>query len=462
MIESTPPAAGERTSLTTHDAPKAPPRYSLPPQPPRRPPSKWRLLWIPLLAILAFGVYKYWPQINSVVSAPPPEQKAGKKGGRGGGGGSAPVVTTKARRGNIPVYFSAIGSVTPIYTTVMQSRVVGELMNIYYKEGDLVKKGDLLMEIDPRPFQVQLEEAQAQMARDQAALENALRDQERYNTLLKQNAVPEQTKATQDALVEQDKATLQNDQAQIHAQQLNLTYCRIAAPITGRLGLRLVDPGNIVQTTTNLVVITQIQPISVIFPLPEDQLPTVYSKQRNGQQLSADAWNRENTQKLATGKLTTIDNQIDQTTGSVRMRADFENLNSELFPNQFVNIRLLVQQKNNIVLLNGAAVQLSGNRSYVWLVNPDDTVAVHDITTGTVEGGDTEITSGLKPGDEVVLTGVDKLQDGQKVAVGGQGQGGGRGRGAQGNPTDGSSAATGSAGGNAGARGGRKGGGKKQ
>ena len=205
-------------------------------------------------------------------------------------------------------------------------------MNVNYKEGDLVKKGDLLMEIDPRPFQVQLDQAEAQLAKDQAVLKNALTDQDRYNTLLKQNAIPEQTKVTQDAQVEQDRATIKTDEALINAQKLNLVYCRITAPITGRLGLRLVDPGNIIQTTTNLVVITQIQPISVIFPLSEDRLPPVYQKMRAGQQLSVDAWNRENTQKLATGKLTTIDNQIDQTTGSVRMRADFDNATTSYFP----------------------------------------------------------------------------------------------------------------------------------
>lgn len=418
-------------------------------------------MWWLVLAALAFAAYKYWPRIQSTLNTPPAPATGGKKGGKGGGG-AAPVVATRARRGNIPVYFSTIGSVTPIYTTVLQSRVVGELMTVNYKEGDLVKKGDLLMEIDPRPFQVQLDQAEAQLAKDQAVLKNALTDQDRYNTLLKQNAIPEQTKVTQDAQVEQDRATIKTDEALINAQKLNLVYCRITAPITGRLGLRLVDPGNIIQTTTNLVVITQIQPISVIFPLSEDRLPTVYQKMRAGTQLGVDAWNRENTQKLASGKLTTIDNQIDQTTGSVRMRADFDNSNNELFPNQFVNVRLLVQEKTGVVLVNSAAVQLSGNRSYVWLVKPDSTVTVRDITTSTVEGSDTEISSGLQPGDEVVLTGVDKLQEGMKVNAQVQGDQGG-GRGAKGGAGAAKNAAK-----NAGASGagnntgGKKGGGKKQ
>ena len=366
-----------------------------------------------------------------------------------------PVVATRATRGNIGVIDTAVGSVTPIYTTVIQSRVVGELMNVNYKEGDLVKKGDLLMEIDPRPYQVQLEQAEAQKDKDQAALNNARVDQTRYETLLKQNAVPEQQLATQKALVEQDEATVKTDQAQIDAQKLNLVYCRITAPITGRLGLRLVDPGNIIQTTTNLVVITQIEPISVIFPLSEDQLPPVYQRMRAGQQLNVDAWDRENTKKLASGKLVTIDNQIDQTTGSVRMRADFDNKAGELFPNQFVNARLLVQEKTGVVLLNNAAIQLSGTRAYVFFVKPDSTVTVRDITTGTVEGSVTEITSGLQPGDEVVLTGVDKLQEGMKVNAtipGEQGGRGGRGSGAAGQSGAGSTKKAG----------GKKGGGKQQ
>ncbi len=454
MIDSTPPASGEKTSLTTHELPPAPKRYALPPPRPPRPRSKLRFLWWLLLAIIVVVGYLNWPKIDSALNAPPPAPKGGKKGGRGGGGGTAPVVATRAHRGNIPVYFSNLGSVTPIYTTIIQSRVVGELMTINYKEGDLVKKGDVLMEIDPRPFQVQLEQAEAQLAKDQAALNNAIVDQNRYDTLLKQNAVPEQTVATQNALVDQDRATIKSDNAQIDAQKLNLIYCKIIAPITGRLGLRLVDPGNIIQTTTNLVVITQIHPISVIFPLPEDQLPTVYQKMRGGHQLSVDAWNRENTKKLTTGKLTTIDNQIDQTTGSVRMRADFDNSNDELFPNQFVNVRVLVQEKTGVVLLNSAAVQLSGTRSYVFLVKPDSTVTVRDITTGTVEGTETEITSGLQAGDEVVLTGVDKLQEGMKVVAQVPGeQSGGRGGRSGGNSSNGGASA---------GKSGKKGGGKKK
>ena len=386
MIDSTPPASGEKTSLTTHELPPAPKRYALPPPRPPRPRSKLRFLWWLLLAIIVVVGYLNWPKIDSALNAPPPAPKGGKKGGRGGGGGTAPVVATRAHRGNIAVYFSNLGSVTPIYTTIIQSSVVGELMKINYKEGDIVKKGDVLMEIDPRPFQVQLEQAEAQLAKDQAALEQCPRGSEslRHAAQAKRHSRADggHPKSNGGSGQGHDKER----QRPNRCAKLNLIYCKIIAPITGRLGLRLVDPGNIIQTTTNLVVITQIHPISVIFPLPEDQLPTVYQKMRGGHQLSVDAWNRENTKKLTTGKLTTIDNQIDQTTGSVRMRADFDNSNDELFPNQFVNVRVLVQEKTGVVLLNSAAVQRTGTRSYVFLVKPDSTVTVRDITTGTVEG----------------------------------------------------------------------------
>ncbi len=455
MIERTSSTTGETEAPPLRALPPAKPRYALPPAPPDRPKSKWRFLgWAIFAAVLVAG-YLNWSKITSLFTAPAPAPKSGKKGGRGGGG-NAPVVATRATRGNIDVIVSALGSVTPVYTTVIQSRVVGELMSVSYKEGDMVNKGDVLMEIDPRPFQVQLEQAEGQLAKDQAALDNARVDLKRYQTLYDQNAVPEQQLATQKALVDQDIGIVKTDQGQIDSAKLNLVYCKIIAPITGRLGLRLVDPGNIIQTTTNLVVIAQIDPISVIFPLPEDSLPAIYKKMRAGQQLSVDAWDHANTTKLATGKLVTIDNQIDQTTGTVRMRADFDNKEHELFPNQFVNVRVLQQVKTGVVLLNGAAVQLSGSRSYVWLVKPDSTVTVRDITTGTVEGNEQEVTSGLQPGDEVVLTGVDKLQEGQKVTPQVQGeQGAGRGgrAGAGGNP---GGAASGKG------AGGKKGGGKKQ
>jgi multidrug efflux system membrane fusion protein len=398
---------------------------------------KW--LWLPVLVVLAWLGYKYWPKIGPLLSGPAaPASSKGKKGGKGGGG-ATPVVATRAHRGNIGVYDVSLGAVTAIYTVTVKTVVDGQLMSVMYKEGDLVQKGQILAQIDPRPYEVQLENAEGQLAKDQAALANARVDLTRYETLVTQKAVPEQQLATQKALVDQDVGTVKSDEAQIHSAQLNLVYSKIPAPITGRVGLRLVDPGNIVHATDSngLVVIAQIEPISVLFPIAEDQLPVVYQKMRAGDKLTVEAWDAANTKKLATGVLATIDNEIDQTTGTVRVRANFDNKNFELFPNQFVNARLLVQEKNNVVLVADAAIQRSTNAIYVFLVQPDSTVTVRNITIGTADSGQTEITSGLAAGDEIVVTGVDKLQEGVKVnaTVPGEQPGGGGGSRKGGNGT---------------------------
>jgi multidrug efflux system membrane fusion protein len=329
------------------------------------------------------------------------------------------VVGTRARRGNIGVYFNGLGGVTPIYTVTLKSRVDGELMSVHFREGDTVRKGDLLMEIDPRPYQVQLTQAEGQLARDQATLENARTDLTRYEGLLKLNAIPEQQVATQRSTVKQSEATVKADEGQVASANLNLTYSHIISPITGRLGLRLVDPGNIVHASdpNGLVVITQMDPISVLFTISEDQLPTVLQKMRAGQTLTVDAFDREMKHKLAAGTLTTVDNEIDPTTGTVRLRATFANSEGTLFPSQFVNARLLVQEKHGVVLVASAGIQRTSNTVFVYLVKPDSTVTVRNITTGTTEGEDVEVTSGLATGDVVVMTGADKLQEGSKVRV---------------------------------------------
>ena len=382
-------------------------------QPPGSPLRRW--LWLLVLVLLGAGAYYYgWPLLKPAQVAKAPADPAARKGR---GLGTIPVVAARAQRGSIGVYVTALGAVTPLYTVTLKSRVDGQLMRVLYKEGETVHQGDLLVEIDPRPYEVQLEQAEGQLARDQANLANARVDLARYETLLTQNAIPEQQVATQKSTVAQYEGTVKSDQGQIDMAKLNIVYCHITAPITGRVGLRLVDPGNIVHASDNngLLVITQVEPISVIFPIAEGQLPPVLQKMRAGQHLRVEAWDQILNKKLAQGTLTTIDNQIDQTTGTVKLRALFENQKDSLFPNQFVNVRLLVEEKSGVTLVPNAAVQRNSLSTYVYLVQPDRTVTVRQVTPGTAEGDLTQIVTGLSPGAVVVTEGVDKLQEGTRV-----------------------------------------------
>ncbi len=382
--------------------------------PPRRSRRGW--LWFALLVLVAAGAYYFWSKRT-------PAPADGGKGAAGAsqkkGFGAIPVVAAKARKGNIPVYYVNLGGVTPIYTVTVKSRVDGQLMEVHYKEGDIVQKDGPLIEIDPRPYEAALTQAQGQLIRDQALLDNARIDLVRYKTLVAQNAVPEQQTATQEALVKQDEGIVETDKGMIDIAKLNVVYSHIHSPITGRVGLRLVDPGNIVHAadTNGMLVITQMDPISVLFPLPEDQVPVVLQKLNAGQRLPVDAFDRAGTVLLAHGYLTTVDNQIDPTTGSLRWRATFDNKGNKLFPNQFVNVRILVQLKQGVTLLPTATIQRNSQSTYVFLVKPDSTVTVRTVTIGTVEGNDSEVTSGLQPGDMVVMTGVDKLTEGTKVVA---------------------------------------------
>jgi multidrug efflux system membrane fusion protein len=391
---------------------------------PGQPGSPRRIwLWVLILALLGVGAFYFFSRSRQQQRSAPNIQTTGAGARAGGRGrravGVPPVVAVKAMKGNIGVYFTGLGAVTPIYTVSVKSRVDGQLMTVYYHEGQMIHQGDSLAEIDPRPYQVQLSQAEGQLMRDQASLENAKIDLLRYQQLITRRAVPEQTLATQKALVSQDEGTIRTDQAAIDAAKLNLAYCHITSPITGRLGLRLVDPGNYVQASaaTPLAVITQVDPISVIFTLPEDQLDQVVTRTRGGTRLQVSAYDREMNKVLADGSLTTIDNQIDQTTGTVKLRATFNNASGKLFPNQFVNAKLLVQQKRGVTLLESAAVQRNSRSTYVFLVKPDQTVTIRNVNLGTSDGENTEITSGLSPGDTVVMTGVDRLQEGSKVSV---------------------------------------------
>jgi multidrug efflux system membrane fusion protein len=397
-----------------------PVRHDLPP--PLHPRRRRGWVWLVVLAIIAALGYWQWPKLKTLLQGNgDTTSQATSKGrgrGRGGAGGTSQVVAARATKGNIKVFVTGLGAVTPIYTVTLNSRVTGELMKVQFKEGQIVQKGDLLIEIDPRPYQVQLEQAEGQLIHDEALLKNANLDLDRYKTLMKQDAIPQQQLDTQLALVTQYEGTIKTDQSQIDSAKLNLVYCKITSPITGRVGLRLVDPGNIVQATatTGLVVITQIDPISVIFTVGEDQLPPILAKMHAGEGLSVEAWDREQKNKLADGKLETTDNQIDPTTGTLKLRAVFANPEGKLFPNQFVNARLLVQQKPNVTLLPNNAIQRNSQGTYVWLVNPDRTVNVRSITVGTTEGDQSEITAGLAPGDTVVTVGVDRLEEGGKVS----------------------------------------------
>jgi multidrug efflux system membrane fusion protein len=393
------------------------PSYQMPESSPPGSSKGHGWIWLVVLAVVVgLGVYYYFrSHSNSASAASTTTQAPGGRAGRGGG--AVPVVSAVARKGDIGVYLTGLGAVVPVYTVTVQSQIAGYLMQVLYKEGQLVRKGDPLVEIDPRPYQVMLENAQAGLLRDQANLDNAKVDLKRYQTLVPLRAVPEQQLATQEALVKSDEGVVATDQAQIDTAKLDLTYCHITAPITGRVGLRLIDPGNYVTPTqsTGLVVITQIQPITVIFTLAEDQLPAILERERAGARLKVEAFDRDMKTKIAQGWLETIDNQIDPTTGTVKLRAAFDNSHGELFPNQFVNARLLVEDKQGVTIIPTAAVQRNSQRTYVYLVKPDSTATVRTITVGQTEGEDTEVTSGLEPGEVVVMTGVDRLQEGTKV-----------------------------------------------
>jgi multidrug efflux system membrane fusion protein len=372
--------------------------------------------WVLVAIVVAVGIYFLWPKIHPATASPSGKGKDAKSK-KGGGGGVPDVVATRARRGDIGIYFTGLGAVTPVYTVTLHSRVDGELLKVSYKEGDLVKKGDLLIEIDPRPYIAALSQAQGDLIRDQALLANARIDLTRYQTLIKTKSIPEQQLATQEALVKQDEGIVKTDEGSVESAQTNVDYTKITAPISGRVGLRLVDPGNIVHASDSngLLVITQVDPISVLFTVSEDQLPTVVAKVHAGQKLPVDAYDHQGKVKLASGTLTTIDNEIDQTTGTVRLRAVFDNKKEALFPNQFVNARLLVETHRNAVLLSSAGIQRTSTSTFVYLVQPDSTVTIKQVVIGATEGDDSEITNGLNVGDVVVQSGADKLDQGTKV-----------------------------------------------
>ena len=383
------------------------------PSPLRR---RWPWIVAAVAIVVAAGSYWYWSGRAAEAPVPAP----GAPGGRGDPSARAlPVVAVPARKGSIDVYLNALGTVTPRNVVVVKPRVDGQLMRVAFEEGQVVKAGTLLAEIDPRPFQVQLAQAAGQMAKDQALLNNARVDLERYRTLLAQDSISKQQVDTQEALVRQYQGTIQADQAAIDSAKLQLTYSRVTAPIGGTVGLRQVDPGNVVHASdaNGIVVIAQLQPISVVFPIPEDSLPRLRRRLATGEAIAVEAWDRDQKAKLASGKLLTLDNQIDTTTGTVKLKAEFPNTDLALFPNQFVNIRMLIETLTDATLVPSAAVLRGAPGTFVYVVKEDKSVTVATVKLGPVQGETTAIASGVNPGDVVVVDGTDKLREGSKVEL---------------------------------------------
>jgi membrane fusion protein, multidrug efflux system len=385
---------------------------------------------IVLIALIAGGYYL----VRWVRSSQP------AAGARSQQGGPQSVGAATIGTGTIRVIVNALGTVTPIATVTVQTQIDGQLLEVPFTEGQMVKKGEFLAQIDPRPFQLQQAQFEGQLARDQGILAQAQVDLERYRKLAEQNSIARQQYEDQIYIVQQDEGTVKLDQAQIDQQKLNVLYCHIVSPVTGRIGLRLVDPGNYIQTSnsTGIGVVTQLQPITVIFPIPEDDLPDIQPQLNSGATLEVLAYDRANVKMLATGRVAALDSQIDTTTGTVKVRAQFENTDNALFPNQFVNAQLLVKTLTNVVTVPTAAIQRGAPGAYVYLINADNTVSVRPVTLGPNDGLMTAVNSGLTVGDRVVVDGTDRLRDGAKVIVPsphsqGTGQASGQGN-QQGNP----------------------------
>jgi multidrug efflux system membrane fusion protein len=379
------------------------------PIPPRRRSRLRGLLWLLLLAVIVGAVV--WYVLRSGHQTAP--------AGRFANGGPMPVGTATVQKGDMPVIVNALGTVTPLATVTVKTQINGQLTEVAFQEGQMVSKGDFLAQIDPRPYQVALEQAQGQLAKDQASLVDAQLDLARYEKLVAQNSIARQQLDTQRAVVGQDQGSVQSDQAQIDAQKLNLAYCHIIAPVGGRVGLRQVDQGNYVQTSdaNGLVVITQLQPISVIFSPPEDNLPAVLKQVHAGLKLQTVALDRSGANIIETGELATIDNEIDTTTGTVKMRANFANPQLALFPNQFVNIQLRVDTLKDVALVPSSAIQRGAPGTFVYLVKPDSTVTAQKVTLGPDDGTHVAVTDGLQPGQIIVTDGADRLKEGAKVIV---------------------------------------------
>jgi multidrug efflux system membrane fusion protein len=373
------------------------------------------LIILAVIAIVAVG--GYWLAHRTTV---PTSFRFGRGAPAGKFAGMAmPVGVATARTGDIGIDLDALGTATPMRTVAVRSQVNGLLQSVNFREGQEVKQGDVLAQVDPRPFEAALLQAQGTLARDQALLANARADLKRYQDVAPQGLIPEQTLATQKALVAQYEGTLKSDQGQIDTAKLNLGYARIVAPLDGRVGLRAVDPGNTITTSDTLVTITQLKPIDVLFTIPEDNLPDLLKHMSDGS-LKVDALSRDKTAQLASGTLASLDNQIDTATGTVKAKAEFANADESLFPNQFVNVRVHLTTLTGATMIPSAALQRGDKGRYVFVVNADRTVTQRAVKTGASQGQDIAVTEGLKPGEIVVTDGTDNLRDGSRVELPGE------------------------------------------
>lgn len=387
----------------------------------RHPVMKKTLIALALIAVAAGGYYAWQrtaqPQSSSQTDSPGPQ------GGKGSGDGArrplAPVQAATATSQSVPQYLSGLGTVTAANTATVRSRVNGDLLAIHFTEGQQVNAGDLLAEVDPRPYQVALTQAQGQLAKDQATLANARRDLARFEKLAKTSLVSQQELDTQRSLVNETLGTLKADEGSVASAQLNLTYSKITAPIAGRVGLKQVDVGNYVTSgdTTGIVVITQTHPIDVVFTLAENSISSILKAQKSGQPLLVEAWDRSNENLIASGKLLSLDNQIDVTTGTIKIKARFDNQDDALFPNQFVNVRLKVNTLQNAVVIPPAALQMGNEGHFVWVVNSDNKVSKKSVIAGLQDSQKVVVSAGLEAGERVVTDGLDRLTEGAKVEV---------------------------------------------
>jgi len=379
-------------------------------QQPAQRPRQWR--WIAGLTVA--GCVAYWLVMGVGRSHSPLAGAAVRPGGQG-----VPVEVAAARTGEMPVYLTGLGTVTAFNTVTVRSRVDGQLINVGFEEGQVVRAGELLAEIDPRPFEAQLKQAEGQLARDVAQLKDARINLERYRTMFANELIARQQVDSQAAVVGQLEGSVRLDHGLIDSAKLQLSYCYITAPISGRAGLRLVDVGNMVHATdqNGLLIITQVQPIAVVFTLPEDSLPAVLRKLRSGDRLRVEAYDRAGRARIATGTLLAIDNQIDTSTGTSRLKASFENTDNALFPNQFVNVQLLLDERRNAIIVPLAAIQRGPQGTFVYVVRADQTVEARPVTTGAANGGEVAIDTGVSTAELVVVDGIDKLRPGSKVVI---------------------------------------------